>query len=61
MSDVIRTWTELGALLEKKPNSLLMAWKRGKLPITPQWHEGRRVFDRAEVEALKAAQASPKP
>ncbi len=61
MSDVIRTWTELGEFLEKKPNSLLMAWKRGKLPITPQWHEGRRVFDRTEVEALKAAQASPKP
>lgn len=61
MQEVIRTWAELGTFLGKKPTALVMAWKRGKLPIAPQWHEGQRVFDRAEVEALKAQQAGTKP
>lgn len=60
MSDVIRTWAALGDVLGKKPTALVMAWKRGNLPLTELWDKGCRVFLRAEVEALKAAQARTK-
>lgn len=61
MTDVIRTWTGLSAILEVNPKTLHMQWKRGSLPLTELWDKGCRVFLRSEVEALKAAQASPKP
>ena len=55
---VIRSWDELGVILGVKPKTLHMQWKRGKLPLTEMWDKGTRVFDRKEVEALKAAQAN---
>lgn len=58
MSDVIRTWTQLGRILGKEPKTLHASWKRGKLPLTEQWDRGCRVFDRMEVEALIARQGA---
>lgn len=51
MTEVIRTWKQLSAISGKKRTALVMASKRGKLPLTEAWDRGVRVFDRQEVEA----------
>lgn len=49
--EIIRTWKELSKLTGHSVGALVMAHKRGRLPIAARWDEGRRIFDRKEVEA----------
>lgn len=56
--EVIRTWKELSQLTGRSVGALVMAHQRGRLPITAQWDEGHRIFDRKEVEAWIAQERS---
>ncbi|MBS0353921.1 MAG: hypothetical protein JSR83_08455 [Proteobacteria bacterium] len=52
------TYQELSALTGRSIGALRVALHKQRLPLKAEWREGRRVFDRKEVEAWIAQERS---